>query len=66
MVFDTECVACLHRRNETGNFVFVTNSKYADCFDEKRVKKIFLRYCGFIIMFESCVIFKFNKFAYVS
>ena len=43
MVFDTKCVACLHRCNETGKFVFDTGSKYAVCFDKK-----------FIIMFESC------------
>ena len=46
-------------------FVFATNSKYAVCFDEERVEKVFRRFCGFIIMFESCVIFQRNKFAYV-
>ena len=65
MVFDTECVACLHRRCETGKFVFATNSKYAVFFKEKRMEKVFLRFCGFIIMFESCVIFELNKFANV-
>ena len=65
MVFDTECVPCWHRRNGTGKFVFATNSKYAVCFDEKRMEKVFRRFCRFIIMFESCVIFELNKFAYV-
>ena len=45
MVFDTECVACLHRRNETGKFVFATDRKYAVCFDdEKRMEKVFRRF----------------------
>ena len=66
MIFDTESVACLHRGIETGNFVFATDSKYAVCFDEKRIEKV-RRFCGFIIMFESChdVIFELNKFAHV-
>ena len=53
MVFDTKCVVCLHRCHETGKFVFATDSKYAVSFDEKRMEKVFLRFCGFIIMFES-------------
>ena len=63
--FDTECVACLHLGNETGKFVFATDCKYAVCFDEKRMEKVFRRFCGFIIMFKSCEIFELNKFAYV-
>ena len=51
-----KCLACLHQCNETGKLVFATDSKYAVCFDEKRMEKVFLRFCGFIIMF---------KFAYV-
>ena len=38
----------------TGKLVFATDSKYAVCFDEKRMEKVFRRFCGFIIMFESC------------
>ena len=49
-VFDTKCVACLHRCNETGKFVFATDSKYTVCLDEKR--KVFRGFCRFIIMFE--------------
>ena len=66
MVFDSE-VACLHQCNETGKFVFATDNKYAVCFDEKMMEKVCRRFCGFIIMFESChcVIFELNKFAYV-
>jgi len=64
-VFDTKCVAWLHRCNETGKFIFATDRKYAVCFDEKRMEKVFHRICGFIIMFESCVIFERDKFAYV-
>ena len=63
--FDTECVACLHLGNETGKFVFATDCKYAVCFDEKRMEKVFRRFCGFIIMFKSCEIFELNNFAYV-
>ena len=51
--FDTKCVACMHRRNDTGKFVFATDSKYAVCFDEKRMEKVFQRFCGFIMIFES-------------
>ena len=65
MIFDTECVACLHRGIETGNFVFATDSKYAVCFDEKRIEKVFRRFSGFILMFESCMIFELNKFTHV-
>ena len=31
----------------------------------KRVKKVLRRFCSFLIIFESCVIFQLNKFAYV-
>ena len=58
----------MHRRNETEKFVgfvFATDSKYAVCFDEKRVEKVFQRFCGFIMIFESCVMFELNKFTYV-
>ena len=55
----------MHRRNETGKFVFATDSKYAVCFDEKRMEKVFPRFCGFIMIFESCVMFELNKFTYV-
>ena len=65
MVFDTKCVACLHRCNEIRKFVFATDGKYAVCFDEKRMGKVFRRFCRFIIMFESGVVFELNKFAYV-
>ena len=33
---------------------FDTGSKYAVCFHENRMEKVFWRFCGFIIMFESC------------
>ena len=57
-VFDTKCVACLHPCIETGKFVFATDSKYAVCFDEKRMEKVFRRFCRFIILFKSGVIFE--------
>lgn len=60
MVFDTDCVAYLHRRNKIGKFVFATDSEYAVCFDDKRMEKVFRKFCGFIIMFEACVIFELN------
>ena len=43
-VFDTKCVACLHRFNETGKFVFATASKYAVCLGGKRMEKVFRRF----------------------
>ena len=47
-------VPCLHRCNETGKLVFATDSKYAVCCDEKRMEKVFWRFCAFMIMFKSC------------
>ena len=44
-----KCVACLHRCIGTGKFVFATDSKYAVCFDEKTMEKVFRRFCEFII-----------------
>ena len=44
IVFGTECVACLHRRNEKGNFFLATDSKYAVFFrcekDGKGISKV--------------------------
>ena len=64
MCIRDRCVAYLHRCNETGKFVFATDGKCAVCFDEKRMEKVFRRFCRFIIMLESGVIFELNKFAY--
>ena len=44
-------------------FLPLTANNYAVCFDEKRMENVFRRFCGLIIMFESCVILELNKFA---
>ena len=58
-------LVCTDAMKQESLFLPCTDSKYAVCSDEKRMEKVFRRFCRFIIMFESGVIFELNKFAYV-
>ena len=58
-------LVCTNAMKQESLFLPLTANNYAVCFDEKRMEKVFWRFCGFIIMFKSCVILKLNKRIYI-
>ena len=66
MAFDPSVLlVCANAMKQQSLYLPLPNTKHAVYFDQKRTENIFGRFRGFIMLFESCVIFELNKLAYI-
>lgn len=66
MVFDTGVLlVCGTAMKQQSFYLPLPDTKHAVYFDQKRTENVFGRFRGFIMLFESCVIFELNKLAYI-